>query len=233
MSQPDRVDGAAHERATRAVPLLAGVAEDDVRALAEAGRARSYRAGETIFAEGDPGDALYTIIRGSVRVTVVSPGGRETTLATLRDGDSVGELALLDGRPRSASAVAALPTTTLVIARDDFRRWLADRPLAAQAILETLSLRLRRTNETVADLTSLDVPQRIAKRLLQLLAEASDGSAAGSPLLRITQAELAAMVGSSREAVNKHLGEFQKAGWVALSRGTVAVEDADALRRVV
>lgn len=220
------IDGA---RVMRNAPLLAKVAERDVQALAELSEVREYASGEAIFREGDPGDALHTIVRGAVRIFVVSPEGREATLATVGRGDSIGELALLDGRERSASAFAVQPTTTLRVGREQFRGWLADRPQAAVAVLETLSLRLRRSNDAVADLSFLELPQRIAKRLLQLHVETAP-DASGERRIRVTQSALASMVGSSREAVNKHLKLFERAGWVGLSRGAVAVLDVDALR---
>jgi CRP-like cAMP-binding protein len=213
----------------RYAPLLANVDEQDVRALAEMGEPRHFVAGQSIFSEGDPGDALYTIVRGSVRIVVVSATGREATLATLGRGDSLGELALLDGLPRSASAVATEATTTLLVARVDFRRWLLERPQAGVAMLETLGQRLRRTNDAVTDLSFLELPQRIAKRLL-VLAETAGGAVEGREV-RVTQAALASMVGSSREAVNKHLNHFEEAGWVGLRRGVVSILDAAALEQ--
>ncbi|MDP6605733.1 MAG: Crp/Fnr family transcriptional regulator [Dehalococcoidia bacterium] len=193
--------GGDHAQVFRDAPLLANVDEQDVRALAEMGEARQFVAGQSIFTQGDPGDALYTIVQGSVRIVVVSSTGREATLATLARGDSLGELALLDGQPRSASAIATEPTTTLRVARADFRRWLLERPRAGVAMLETLGLRLRRTNDAVTDLSFLELPQRIAKRLL-VLAEMAGGAVDGREV-RVTQAALASMVGSSREAVKQ------------------------------
>ena len=213
----------------RNAPLLVNVAQSDVQALAELSTVRQYDPGEAIFREGDPGDAFYTIVRGSVRIFVGSAGGREVTLATIGRGDSVGELALLDGRERSAIAIAIEPTTTLRVDRAQFRAWLGNHPPAAVAVLETLSLRLRRSNDAVADLSFLELPQRIAKRLLQLHAETAP-AVNGERRIRVTQSALASMVGSSREAVNKHLKLFERAGWVGLGRGSVTLLDVDSLR---
>jgi len=213
----------------RSVPLLANVAPSDVQALAELSRAHEYAAGETIFRECDPGDGFHTIVRGAVRIFVVSREGKEATLATIGRGDSIGELALLDGRERSANAIATEATTTLRVGREDFRGWLTDRPTAAVAMLETLSLRLRRSNDAVTDLSFLELPQRIAKRLLRLHLETAP-DAGGERRIRITQSALASMVGSSREGVNKHLKLFEQAGWVGLGRGAVRVLDVGALR---
>ena len=214
----------------RDIPLLARLAGPDLRALASHGRVRRYLGGATIFQEGDRGDSLHIVMEGSVRVSVLSAKGEEATVALLGPGEFVGDLALLEGRPRSASAVASEPTRTLVVTRDDFRRWLAERPKAALALLEVLSLRVRRTDEVLADLTFLDLPQRLAKRLVTLAADRpADGK--GGVKLRITQAGLASMLGVSRESVNKQLNQFARQGWVRLARGSVIVQDFTALRQ--
>lgn len=214
-----------HEQLIRDLPLLARLPEEDLRALASRGRVRTYSAGSIIFREGDTGDSLHIVIEGRVRVTVLSPSGEEATLALLGPGESCGELSLVDGRPRSASAIASQATKTLVVTRNDFLRWLSERPRAAFALLETLSLRMRRTDEALADLAFMDLSHRLAKRLLDLAAHHP-----GRVRLRITQSELAAMLGVSRESVNRQLNVFAREGWVALSRGSVTLKDPVALR---
>ncbi len=217
-----------HEGLIRDVPLLARLPEADLRALSSQGRVRSYPAGSALFREGDPGDSLHIVVEGAVRILVVSPAGGEMTIAMLGPGDFVGHLALLDGRPRSAGAVASLATKTLIVTRDAFAEWLSSRPKAALALLESMSLTLRRTDETLADLTLLDLPHRLAKRLLALAA--GQAASRGAPRLRVTQAELASMLGVSRESVNKQLRRFERQGWVSLRRGSVTLTDVDALR---
>ncbi len=216
---------ARHEQLIRDLPLLARLADEDLSALASRGRVYAYPAGTIIFREGDPGDSLHIVISGRVRIAVLSPSGEEATLALLGPGESCGELSLLDGKPRSASAIASEATKTLVVKRDDFLRWLSGRPGAARALLETLSLRMRRTDEALADLAFMDLTQRLAKRLLDLA-----GANPSGPRLRITQSELAAMLGASRESVNKQLNGFAREGWVALGRGSVTLKDPAALR---
>jgi CRP/FNR family transcriptional regulator len=207
--------------------------EEELKALASKGHVHHYRNGAAIFHEGDPGDALHIVIEGGVRIVVASRKGEEATMALLGPGECVGDLALLDGRPRSASAIAFGKTKTLVVRRDDFTKWLTERPKAAFALLETLSLRVRRTDEALADFAFLDLPQRLAKRLLALAASRNDGRQLAGAKLRITQAELASMLGVSRESVNKQLNQFARDGWIALSRGQVTLEDPNALRTFI
>ena len=124
----------------RDLPLLARLWEGDLRALAELGRVCRYVAGEAIFREGDPGDSLHMVMEGEVRIFVLSPEGEELSFSFVGPGERFGDLALLDGRPRSASAVASQLTRTLVVTRGDFILWLSERPRASLALLETLSL---------------------------------------------------------------------------------------------
>ena len=108
--------------------------------------------------------------------------------------------------------------------------WIKERPGASLALLETLSLRIRRTNEIVTDLVFLDLPQRLAKHLLTLASAHSDGVNARRPRVQVTQGELASMLGVSRESVNKQLNQFSRDGWITLSRGAVTIDDSEALR---
>jgi CRP-like cAMP-binding protein len=169
------------------------------------------------------------VVQGAVRVSVLSPSGSEATVALLGLGEFVGDLALLDGRPRSASAIVLQPTRTLVVTRDEFRRWLRERPQAALALLEALSLRIRRTDEQLADLAFLDAPHRLAKRLMTLATNQYGTRSLKGARLRVTQAELASMLGMSRESVNKHVNELARKGWVKLARGSITLLDPDAL----
>jgi CRP-like cAMP-binding protein len=219
----------------RRVPLLARLSEGDRRALASRGRIQSYRGGAVIFQEGDPGDALHIIIEGSVRVMFASRSGEEVELALLGPGECVGDLALFDDQPRSATAIASQATRTLVVTRASFSRWLAEHPGAARALLETLSLRLRRTDEALADLAFADLTTRLAKRIIDLDIELQEPAARGDAdgRIRITQGELAAMLGVSRESVNKQLNAFAREGWIHLGRGQITIRDRDALRALL
>lgn len=227
----ERAETASNDTYIRDLPLLARLPDDDLKALAARGRVRRFTAGGTIFNEGDPGDSLYVVIEGRVRISRVSGSGDEATLALMGPGDCFGELSLFDGRPRSATATATATTRAFVVSRDDFVAWVRERPEASLALLETLSLRLRRTDETVTDLVFLDLAHRLAKHLLTLAAALPEGDARRRQRIQVTQAELASMLGVSRESVNKQLNQFARDGWISLGRGAVMIDDGEALRK--
>ena len=209
----------------RQVPLLALLPEDDIRALASHGRNRSYLAGEAIFSEGDPADAVHVVVEGSVRIHRDADDGSDVTISVLGPGECIGEQALLDSFPRSASAGAVLDTRTFTVSRVAFISWVTERPKAALALLETMSMRLRQSNDKVADLMFLDLRRRLSKTLISM------AEAGAQPGLRVTQAALGQQLGVSRESVNKHLQVFARQGWVALGRGSVTILDMNRLRR--
>lgn len=225
MSQPQ---AAINEKLIRDLPLLTRLSEADIKPLAALGRVRDYGAGETIFHQGEAGDALHVVVTGRVRVSIISSAGDETTVALVGAGDCVGELSLLDGRPRSATATASGPTRTFVVTRDAFTSWLKDRPTASIALLETLSLRLRRTDEALADLTFLDVSHRLARQLVRMATHA--GADRKEVRITVTQSDLASMLGVSRESVNKQLNAFARQGWVQLARGAIILRDLRSLQ---
>jgi len=209
----------------RSVPLLARLVEEDTRDLGRRGRVRRYAPGEVVFREGDPGDSLHVVTEGEVLITVLSGEGEEATLARFSAGDCFGELALLDGLPRSGTARAVRATTTFVVTRQDFLNWLSERPRAALALLETLSLRLRQTSERMTDRLFLGLAQRLAKELLL------GANGHGPVTVRRTQADIGAALGVSRESVNKTLRYLERQGVVVLGRGRVEIPDPAALLR--
>ena len=226
-------DANSNDAYIRDVPLLARLPDEDVTLLASRGRVRRFSAGTTIFHEGDPGDALYVVVDGRVRISRLSGSGSEATLAIVGKGDCFGEFALFDSRPRSATAIAQVPTRTFVVSREDFRDWVRQRPEASLALLETLSLRLRRTDEVVTDLMFLDLPHRLAKHLLGLASSMGDAQPGRRQRIQVTQGELASMLGVSRESVNKQLNQFARDGWITISRGAVTLDDPESLRTMV
>ncbi len=216
------------------VPFLAALEAADREALATAAKRRRFRRGEVIFHKDDPGESLFIIDEGSVRIYLPSPQGADLTLAVLGPGDFFGDLALLDGRPRSASAAAFPETETVALNRADFTSVIRSRPEAAMAVLAAVAERLRETNEMAGDLAFLDVGGRLAKKLLELAAARGVQRPEGILLeLSLTQEELANMVGVTRESVNRQLALFRRLGVIGSQGRRFLIRDAEALRRRV
>lgn len=224
-----QVDQSATEHIAH-LPLLARLPREDVRSLANRARLRSFKEGAVLVREGEPGDSLHVIVSGSARISVSSPEGEEATVATIGPGDCIGDLALLDGFPRSATATATMKTQTFVVTRNDFTAWLKERPHAALALLETLSLRLRRTNEGLTDVMFLDLQHRLAKQLCAMAEAEGSSGADGNVRVRVRQVDLGSMLGVTRESVNKELQNFQRLGWLRTSRGSVVITNLNALK---
>ena len=214
-------------------PLFVGLDEESRRAIALTLRTRRFRRGEVLFHEGDPGDALFIVASGAVKVVVPSDEGDEAILATLRRGDFLGELALLDGAPRSASAIALEPTETLELPRNRFIALVGAEPAIRDALLSSLATELRRLTAHVAELHFLDLTGRLAARLTRLAEEHGTRAADGSTRLDgpLTQSDLAAMIGATRQSVNKLLGEFMEEGLLRIDHETIVIPDLLALSR--
>jgi len=191
---------------------------------------RSVRRGATIFAKGDPGSGLMAVLWGSVKMSVPTSEGRETVLNIIKPGEIFGEIALLDGRPRTADAVAMSDCELMVIDRRDFIPFLRSEPDIALKLIELLCARLRRTSEQVEDIMYLSFPGRLAKTLLQLTG--GPAASAAQRKVRITQREISNIIGMSRESTNKQLRAWEEIKWVRLERGGVAVLDHMALAKV-
>jgi len=208
------------------VPLFAGLLPEQLGQLGASLQRRRVRAGDHVFRQNDAGTSFYIIESGSVKIERVSSEGKEVILAMFGAGDFFGELALLDGEPRSADAIAKEDSTLLVLERDDFQRFIVQDPGAATRLLAALSRRLRRTDQLVQDAAFLDVPARLARLLLNL----TEDHEATEPL---TQSELAAMVGATRESVNRWLQFYRRRGLLEYANGVVRVLQRDELRRHV
>ena len=185
-----------------------------------------------VGAEGDRGERLYIITDGKMKLGHTSKDGRESLLAVLGPGELLGELSLFDPGPRTATATALTETSLMGLGHGALRPWLTGRPEVAEALLQALAQRLRRTNEQMADLVFSDVPGRVAKTLLEL------GEKFGRPLPDgihvthdMTQEELAQLVGASRETVNKALADFAARGWIRLESRSVILIDPERLDR--
>src|SRR5215212_5084755 len=228
------LDVRSMSEALAAVPLFAGLDDAGLDGLVHGMRIRRFRRGETVFHVGDPGDALFIVMAGSIKITLPAETGDEAILATLRPGDFFGELALLDGAPRSATAVAIEPTETYVLARDRFSELIATEPVMRDALLATLAAEVRRLTHHVEELHFLDITGRLASRLVRLAHEpGATALADGSIRLAgpLTQGDLAAMIGCTRQSVNKLPGMFSDDGLIRLDRDRIVVLDLDRLLR--
>lgn len=217
--------------ALQEVSLFAGLSDDDRNGLAQRLRRRRYPRGETLFLHGDPGSFLYVIERGRVKIALSSAEGKEMILAQLGPGDFFGELALLDGGERSADAVVVEEAELWLLGREDFLHFVESRPRVALHALAVLSRRLRQTDQLVHDAAFFDVPGRLANAILRLgesLGHSVDGCTTISR--RLTQLELAEMIGSSRESVNKWLSFYQRQGLIRVQHGLIAIVDPEGLR---
>jgi CRP-like cAMP-binding protein len=214
-----------------AIPFFDGLEPDALERLAATMRARRFRRGEVIFHIGDPGDALFVIVTGEVKISLPSETGDEAILATLRPGDVFGELALLDGAPRSATASALTPTETVVLPRERFRELIATEAGVRDALLASIAGELRRLTTHVEELHFLDITGRLAAALVRLSRDGGTPLPDGSVRLRtnLTQADLAAMVGCTRQSVNKLLGQFTDDGLLRLERDAIVVTDLEGL----
>jgi CRP/FNR family transcriptional regulator/CRP/FNR family cyclic AMP-dependent transcriptional regulator len=221
-------------RAISQVPLFSQLSKDDLEALAEKAQRRRFRSGQVVFYKDDAGTHFYVIMEGKVRIALPSPQGEEITLAILGPGDLFGEFSLLDGGPRSATAVAAEDVWALSVSQRDFLSWLAGRPSAAIALLRVLSRRLRRSDELLGDASFLNVPGRLAKKLLELSELYGRETPRGRPVeIRLTQEELGSTIGVTRESVNKYLRYFSSKGWVGLRKARIIILDGNALQEQV
>ena len=191
-------------------------------------RTRQVSRGATIFAKGDPGSGLMGVLSGAVKVSVASAEGKDIVLNMFREGDVFGEIALLDGQPRTADATAMTPCELIVIERRDFVPFLRDHPDVMLKLIEILCSRLRHTSEQVQEITFLNLPTRLAKALLELAA----GSPADRPQVAITQRELSQIIGRSRESTNKQLRAWEKRKWIRLERGGISILARDRLAAV-
>ncbi|MEO5965984.1 MAG: Crp/Fnr family transcriptional regulator [Candidatus Limnocylindrales bacterium] len=197
-------------------------------------RLRRFRRDETIFHQGDPGDALYIVASGRVKVLLPAPDtGEAAILATLDRGQFFGELAMLDGQPHSASIVALEPTETLVLGRADFERLFESEPSIRRSLVLALAGQLRRLTDHVEALHFLDLPERLANRIAELAMAVPGATPGGEVRLDwpFTQAELAGMVGGSRESVNRLLADFVGRDLIRFERDILVVPDPGRLTR--
>jgi CRP-like cAMP-binding protein len=213
-------------------PLFEHASRNILESLAGRLRRRRFRRNEVIFHQGDPGDALHIVAAGAVKILLPSAEGDEAIIATLRPGDFFGELALLDGAPRSATAAALEQSDTLVLPRDVFMGLLDTLPGLRDALLAGLAHELRRLTGHVEELHFLDLAGRLAMRLTRLARETAP-DAHGEIRLDwpYTQSDLAAMIGGTRQSVNRLLSELVEQDLIRIEPDALVIADLDELAR--
>ena len=210
----------------RGVPLFSRLADEELARLAPLARERVYPRNSVILFEDDPGDALYVVITGQVKVVLVGEDGREVILAVLGEGDFFGEMALIDDEPRSAHVIAMEDAKLLVLRREDFHAALDKHPRIALGLLRALSRRLRRADDKIGALVLLDVLGRVARLLLEFADEAD-----GTKITRkITHHTIAQMIGSSRETVSRTMRELAERDLIEVQRKVIIIKNRNALQ---
>ncbi|XVX20856.1 Crp/Fnr family transcriptional regulator [Actinomycetota bacterium] len=216
----------------RKAPLFAALDDEEAATLISSMTTTHMERGDILFHEGDQGDRLYVIGEGKIKLGRSSADGRENLVAILGPGEMFGELSLFDPGPRTMTATAVAETTLLGLGNESLQEILTKHPGAAATLLAALARRLRRTNDTLADLVFTDVPGRVAKALLDLSARFGRPAEEGVLVAHdLTQEELAQLVGASRETVNKALADFATRGWLRLEARAVLLLDVERLRR--
>lgn len=218
----------------KSVPLFSDLGEAELERFSHVAVPRSFPAGTRVFHEGDSSDACYIVREGTFRVTREHSDGRAITLATLGPGEIFGELAMLDGDNRSASAEALTDGELLALPANDVRALLARHPEIALKLVAGLVRRLRAANVRLTKQSFQTVPSRVAGILAQLSREAQDGNGAGEEVtIRMNQTDLAQLAGTSRESVSRFLAELERAGVVRSGRGRVTILDPPKLRNYI
>ena len=210
--------------------LFRGLQDNERANLANRARIKDFAAGETIFLMGSAGNSMMAVLSGTVRISIPSPEGREIVLAILHSGEVFGEIALLDGKERTADAKAVTPCSLAILTRNDVLTFLERTPTSWPKLVEVLCERLRRTDQQIAEVALLQLPARLAKALLRI--------AADEPLpkgdefkrkVRLSQRELGNFVGATRESVNKCLAEWQRSGIIRIEDNVITIVHRAAL----
>lgn len=209
------------------VEMFAGLTPEARQRVIAAAVPRTYRKGQVLFTQDDPGDSLVVLRRGAVAVYRTSPANERALLTVVRPPDVLGEVSLLDGSPRSASAEAIEDCTALALSRAAFLDLVHSHPVILDAVLHALGGLIRRLTEQNADHIFLDLPGRVAKALVRLAGD----NQAGLVTIELNQSQLAEMAGGSRQSVNQAIGTFAGRGWLRTEGRRIIVTDLAALRR--
>jgi CRP/FNR family transcriptional regulator, cyclic AMP receptor protein len=214
--------------------LFEKLSPNEIDTLLKFSHVEQYRAGREIFAKGSPGGSMMAVLRGTVKMTSVSPDGKEIVLNIMSQGEIFGEITLLDGGERSADAVAMTDCELLVLLRRDFMPILEKRADICLILLNILCRRLRQTSEQVEDVLFRHLESRLAKKLLQLAESAGMHGMSGASIdLHLSQRELGNIAGGSRESVNKTLQSWHRAGLIRLGKTSIVILDLAAIERLI
>jgi CRP-like cAMP-binding protein len=213
--------------------LFASLGDDEIAAIVNLAQSVNYPARKVIFREGEPGDHLLIVLNGRVKVSLTSPEGKEAILSFMGPGETLGEVALLDGDARSATVTAMENCSCLVIWRRDFLPLLGKYPNLALKLLEAMARRLRSTSDLVGSLSFLHLPARLARILINLGQHYGRVTPEGIQInLKLSQEELGNLAGVSRESVNRQLRAWEEEGVLGLGHGTLVLKKSDVLFRI-
>jgi CRP-like cAMP-binding protein len=213
--------------------LFCGLPGTTIDAVASVSHRAIYQKNALIFSQGDDGDALYGIASGQVRIFAADDKGHEIFYNLLGPGDTFGEVAVLDGQPRTASAMTTTPAVLAVIPRRQFLNCLTNDPELAMHMIRLLCGRLRWMSMLIEETALLAGPARVAKRLLSLVGAYGRPAPAGGIELTMSQADLGRFLGISRQVINHYLRDWSDRGWVELHRGRIIICSIEALHDVV
>ena len=215
--------------------LFSNMADSDLHQISKDIVERHYQSGEIVFHEGDPGQLMYLVKSGSVRIFVNGLDGSETSVILMgRPGQMFGELAVIDGLPRSATAVAMTSTILCTLNRSTFRAHMRRYPQFSLNFMNALSTRVRYNTMQMDSFASLGISQRLARKLMELAQTYGQAQADGVYInMTLTQSDLASLIGATRESINKNLRFFRRHQWIHMDQGHITILDPDALRAQV
>jgi CRP/FNR family transcriptional regulator, cyclic AMP receptor protein len=214
----------------RRAAIFDGMEPGAAKALARQLRRVRFPRDHTVFAQGEPGDRLYIITSGTVKITLRAPGGRENAMAIMGPSDMFGEVSTFDPGPRTSSAITLTDVRAMSMNHAALRACIAERPEIVEQLLAVLARRLRRTDNDLCDLIFTDVPARVAKRLLHLAERFGTRDGDGIRLrYHLGQEELAQLAGTTRPSVNRVLATFARRGWIRLDGNNLWILDAEQL----
>jgi len=211
------------------IPFLGNIEQDAVAILESRMQTRKFGKGQPIFNQGDSGESLYLVSAGRIKIFVENDQGEQLTILLCGPGDCFGEMAVLDGGSRSASAEAIEPTETWIITREAFIELIRQQPEISLSLISFLCAKLRADLDRMEEFIFLDTYHRTGRQIMRMAAD----DTRGMPVINITQDELARLVGSSREQVNRVLGDLSSMGHIATSRGQIEIRDKAALGQIM